>query len=411
MLRTHAAISLICLLLMPGIAVLAQEPVSRVAPAEVGLSQEGLTRVTHLLNRFVDEGKIAGAVAGVARRGQLAYLESVGYQNLQTRTPMTETSLFRIYSMTRTVTAVAIMVLHEEGRLNVNDPVSRYLPEFEEVRVSDPDGGRLRPPSRPVAIRDLLLHTSGLNFRNSAPYREAQVRSRSIPLSGFIENVVAVPLMEDPGTRFRYGVSSTVLGAVVEAASGQRFDEFLQDRVLGPLGMTETVFWAGPGRSDRLTTVYRQADNGDLVPYQIEEVPFTVRPELLEGAVGLLSTVPDFVSLSQMLLNGGELADERILEEGTVASLISNGLSDAVLATRRGGMGWGLANVSVVLDPSSMGYPTSLGEYGWDGSAGTIFWVNPAEELVIVLMWQSAPANPESLRQQVKALVHEAIIN
>ena len=408
--RTLNVVSLVGLLLAPNSPVFSQEVLPRTEPGEVGLSAEGLGRVTDLLNLFVEEGKIAGAVAGVARRGQLAYLESVGLQDLETREPMTETSLFRIYSMTRAVTAVAVMILSEEGRLDLDDSVSLYLPEFEEVTVLNVATGETRPPERPVTIRDLLLFTSGINSRNSGPYREARVRSRSIPLSQFIQNVTAAPLMEDPGTRFRYGVASTVAGAVVEAVSGQRFDQFLRERVLDPLGMTETIFWANPGRSHRLTTVYRQTDNGGLTPYQIEEVPFTEEPALLEGGVGLLSIVPDFLRFSQMLLNGGELGGVRILEEETVGTITANGLSDAVLEARGGSMGWGLANVNVVLDPLVVGYPTSLGEYGWDGSAGTIFWVNPIEELVIVLMWQSSPSNPESLRQQVKELVHEAII-
>ena len=408
--RVLSVVSLVCVLLAPNGPVSAQEALPRTEPGEVGLSAEGLEHVTDLLNRFVEEGRIAGAVAGVARRGQLAYLESVGFQNLGTRAPMTETSLFRIYSMTRAVTAIAVMILSEEGRLDLDDFVSLYLPEFEEVTVLDAATGATRPPARPITIRDLLLFTSGINSRNSGPYREARVRLRSIPLSQFIQNVVAAPLMEDPGTRYRYGVATTVAGAVVEAVSGQSLDEFLRERVLEPLGMTETVFWADLGRSHRLTTVYRQTDDGGLTPYQAEEVPFTEEPALLEGGVGLLSTVPDFMRFSQMLLNGGELDGVRILEEETVRRITENGLSDPVLETRRGGMGWGIANVSVMLDLSSAGYPTALGEYGWDGSAGTIFWVNPTEELVIVLMWQSSPSNPESLRHQVKALVHEAII-
>ena len=366
--------------------------------------------MTDLLNRFVEEGRIAGAVAGVARRGQLAYLESVGFQNLDTRAPMTETSLFRIYSMTRAVTAIAVMILSEEGRLDLDDFVSLYLPEFEEVTVLDAATGATRPPARPITIRDLLLFTSGINSPNSGPYREARVRSRSIPLSQFIQNVVAAPLMEDPGTRYRYGVATTVVGAVVEAVSGQSFDEFLRERVLEPLGMMETVFWADPGRSHRLTTVYRQTDDGGLTPYRIEEVSLYRRARAPRGWGGAPIHGPGFHELQQMLLNGGELDGVRILEEETVRRITENGLSDSVLETRRGGMGWRIANVSVMLNPSSAGYPTALGEYGWDGSAGTIFWVNPTEELVIVLMWQSSPSNPESLRQRVKALVHEAII-
>ena len=409
-----SAVSISGALLLPILipsAIEAEQLLPRVQPSAVGLASEGLDRVTRLITEFVEEGKITGAVAGIARRGQVAYLEAVGYQDLETRSPMSENSLFRIYSMTRAVTAVAVMILEEEGRLDLDDPVSRYLPAFADVRVLDEATGELREPGRAVTIRDLLLFTSGVNSRSSAPYREAGVRSRSIPLSRLVQNVVDVPLMEDPGSRYRYGMATTVAGAVVEAASGERFDRFLRERVLDPLGMTETVFWADPGRRDRLTTVYRRTDGGGLEPYQIETLPFTEEPVLLEGGVGLLSTVPDFMRFAQMLANGGELGDVRILETETVAGITANGLAEAVLETRRGGMGWGLANVSVVLDPATVGYSSSAGEFGWDGSAGTIFWVNPEEELVIVLMWQSSPANPESLRQQIKTLIHEAIVD
>lgn len=387
----------------------AEQVLAPVQPSDIGFSPERLDEVTRLMAEFVEEGKISGAVGGIARRGRLAYLEAVGYRELETRSPMTVNSLFRIYSMTRAVTSVAVMILVEEGRLGLDDPVSHYLPAFADVGVLDPATGGPRPPSRAVTVRDLLLFTSGVNSRSSAPYREAGVRSRSIPLSQLVQNVVDVPLMEDPGTRYRYGVATTVAGAVVEAVSGQRFDRFLRERVLGPLGMTDTVFWADPERAGRLAAVYRQIEGGGLEPYRIEAVPFTEEPALIEGGVGLLSTVPDFMRFAQMLANGGELGGARILEPETVAEMTANGLSDEILATRRGGMGWGLGNVSVVLDPGSVAYPSSAGEFGWDGSAGTIFWINPEEELVIVLMWQSSPANPESLRQQIKTLIHEAI--
>ena len=409
MLRILSVISLTCLLLVPMSLVAVQDVLPRVSPTALGLSPEGLSEVTDLLTRFVQERKISGAVAGVARRGQLAFVEAVGYQDLETQTPMTETSLFRIYSMSKTVTATAVMMLYEEGRFELDDPVLKYLPEFAQVRIAQSLGVVGRPPTRPITIRDLLLHTSGLSHRTSALYQEAQVRSRAIPMSKFIQNIVAAPLMEDPGTAYRYGAAPTVLGGLLEVWSGQPLDELLQDRLFGPLGMADTGFWVEPERSDRLTTVYRQTDGGGLTPYQIEEVPFTERPELLEGAVGLVSTVPDFMRFSQMLLNGGELGGVRLLKKETVDMITSNGLTDAVLEGKGNGIGWGLANVNVVLDPSTVQYPTSVGEYERGGSAGTSLWVNPVEDMIIVLMWQSSPSNPDSLKQRVKTLVHESL--
>jgi CubicO group peptidase (beta-lactamase class C family) len=392
------------------LALTGQEPLPRARPEAVGLAAAPLRDATALLQRFVDEHKIAGAVAAVARRGKLAYLEAAGFQNVDGRVPMTDRSLFRIYSMTKSVTAVAVMILLEEGRFSLTDPASQYLPELARVTVGDA-AGLTRPPVRPITIEDLLLHTSGLNHRTSDQYRRAQVRTRSMTLPLFIDNVVRVPLMEDPGTRYRYSESPTVLGRLVEIWSGKPFDVFLSERVFGPLGMADTGFWARDAGATRLTTVYAAGDGGGLKAIEIEDVPFTERPGLLEGAVGLVSTVPDFLRFSQMLLNKGQLDGKRLLRPETVQSMTRNALPDAVLRARGGGMGWGLANVNVVIDPAGLGYPANPHEYGWDGSAGTIFWVDPGAELITILMTQSAPANPDSLRQRFKTLVQGALVD
>jgi CubicO group peptidase (beta-lactamase class C family) len=380
----------------------------RANPSAVGLSSAKLTEATGLLKRFVAEQKIAGAVAGVARKGKLAYLEAVGSQDVDARTPMTEASMFRIYSMTKPITAVAVMMLHEEGRFRLADPVSKYLPEFKDVTVPVP-GAAPRRPAREITVEDLLLHTSGLNHRTSEEYRTAQVRSRLDSLPQFIEKIARAPLMEDPGTRYRYSESPTVLGRLVEIWSGKPFDEFLKDRVFTPLGMSDTVFWVNPRQRPRLTTVYAVAPAGGLTPTEIEAVPFTESGALKEGAVGLVSTVPDFLRFSQMLLNRGALNGHRLLQTATVDRMVANGLPEAILKARGGAMGWGLGNVNVVMNSEGLTYPANRGEYGWDGSAGTIFWIDPALELVTVLMWQSVPANPDALRQRFKTIVHDAL--
>jgi CubicO group peptidase (beta-lactamase class C family) len=383
-----------------------QAPLPRTTPEEVGLSSARLGEATTMLEQYVTEQRIAGAVAAVARNGRVAYLEAVGVQDLQSRRPMTERTLFRIYSMTKPVTSVAVMMLHEEGRFQLTDPVSTYLLEFADVHVRAADGST-RPPSRPITIEDLLLHTSGLSHRTSELYRTERVRSRAQTLPQFITNIVRAPLIEDPGTRYRYSEGTTVLGRLVEVWSGQPFEVFLQTRVFDPLGMTDTAFWVAPANRDRLATVYGPVQGGGLTSVEIEEVPFTERPALIEGAVGLVSTVPDFLRFSQMLLNGGELNGRRILRASTVSTMTANGLPDAVLKSRGGSMGWGLANVNVVMDPAS----PLRGEYGWDGTAGTIFWVDPARSMITVLMTQSSPANPGNIRQRFKAIVQQAILN
>src|SRR5262245_2200394 len=386
----------------------AVDPLPRSTPESVGLNSAKLAEATALLKQYVADRKIAGAVAGVARKGKLVYLESVGVQDLESRAPMTDRSLFRIYSMTKSVTAVAVMMLQEEGKFRLDDPVSKYLPEFKDVGVATAAG--VRPPSRAITIEDLLIHTSGLNHRTSEEYRRARVRSRSMTLPEFVAGIVRVPLMEDPGTRYRYSESPTVLGRLVEIWSGKPFDVFLNERILGPLRMSDTAFWAASDARVRLTTVYAPALGGGLAPVELEDVPFTERPKLLEGAVGLLSTAPDYLRFSQMLLNGGVLDNARLLKASTVQTITANGLSNSVQAARGGSMGWGIANVNVALNPGPPTYPSNRGEYGWDGSAGTIFWVDPGLEMAIVLMTQNSPANPDSLRQRFKTLVQQSII-
>lgn len=387
-----------------------QQP-PRVTPEAAALSPARLREASALLNRYVAEQRIAGAVAAIARRGKLGYLEAVGVQDVQTRAPMTERTLFRIYSMTRPITAVAVMMLHEEGRFEFDDPVARFIPEFENVTVAGEQGAPPRKAAKAMTVRDLLLHTSGLNARTSEIYRREQVRARTITMAQFIANLVRVPLMEDPGTRYRYSEGTTVLGRLVEIWSGQSFEEFLAARVFRPLRMTDTMFWAAtPDQRARLATVYGPAQGGGLVPVETETLPFTERPTLIEGAVGLLSTVPDYVRFAQMLLNKGELDGVRLLRAKTVEMITTNGLSDAVQKTRGASMGWGLANVQVLLTEVADD-PGSKGEYGWDGTAGTIFWVDPAKEMVTVLMTQSSPSNPDRIRQRFKAIVHDAVVD
>jgi CubicO group peptidase (beta-lactamase class C family) len=374
-----------------------------------GLSPARLHEATDLLTRYVAEHRIAGAVAAVARHGKVGYLEAVGAQDLENRAPMTDRSLFRIYSMTKPITSVAVMMLLEEGRFKLDDPVAKFIPEFKNVVVAGEGGAAPRPPVRAITVRDLLLHTSGLNHRTSEIYRREQVRSRSISMTQFIANLVRVPLMEDPGTRYRYSEGTTVLGRLVEIWSGKPFEAFLDERIFRPLRMTDTMFWAAtPEQRARLTTVYGPAQGGGLVKVDTETLPFTERPALIEGAVGLLSTVPDSMRFSQMLLNGGQLDGVRLLSAKTVETMTTNGLSDDVLKVRGGSMGWGLGNVDVLLKPNTDN--PNKGQYGWDGTAGTIFWIDPATETVIVLMTQSSPPNPDQIRQRFKAIVQQALI-
>jgi len=358
-----------------------------------------------LLQQVIAEHKIAGAVAAVARKGQLIYVQAVGVQDLDTRAPMTERSVFRIYSMTRPVTAVAAMMLLEEGRFRLDDPIAKYLPEFANVMVATPEGPRR--PSRDITVEDLLLHTSGINDRQTELYRREKVRNRAETLPQLLQNIVRVGLMEDPGTQHRYGESTSVVGRLIEVWSGKPLDVFFDDRIFKPLRMVDTGFVVRADQQARWTTVYAPRPGGGIAANEVEDVPFTEKPSLLEGTVGLVSTVPDFLRFSQMLLNHGELDGARLLKRETVERLVTNGLADAVLKQRgRGDTGWALANVTVRIDQAS----PLRGEYSWDGTAGTIFWIDPAREMITLLFAPARPSNPDGIRQKFKAIVQQAIV-
>ena len=405
----HRAPALCGITLIAGLFADAR-PTPRATPDAVGMSAERLQNATAVLRQAVVDHKIAGAVALVARHGKIAYLEPVGMQDVASRAPMGERTLFRLYSQTKAVTAVAVMMLRDEGKFQLAEPVAKWLPEFNHVMVQTSDG-EARKPSREITVEDLLLHTSGLSHRNDAPYRQRQVRVRSQGLPRFVTNITQAPLMEDPGTRFRHSEGTTVLGRLVELWSGTPFDTFVTERILKPLGMDDTSFWVEGEAQARLATVYRLAPTGGLTPFEIEEdVPFTRRPALIEGAVGLVSTAPDFLRFCQMLLNKGELDGVRLLSAKTVEMMTKNGLSSPVLQQRGGATGWGLANVDVVVTPSPRGYLTSAGEYGWDGSAGTFFSIDPERQLIVLLFAQNVPASPEGLRQRFKVAIDQSVL-
>lgn len=387
-------------------------------PEAVGMSSQGLARVTERLQAHVEAGHIAGAVGAVLRDGKLVYLESVGMRDMDTDSAMNDDALFRIYSMTRPVTSLAAMILWEEGKFDLDDPISDYLPQFASQRVfldaNAPDMARTRERQRDIRVADLMRHTSGLGSRSSAIYVAEGVRSRSISLTQMTDNAARVPLFEDPGTRFRYGLSATILGRLVEVWSGQPFDEFLQDRVFTPLGMNDTVFWVDPARIPRLATVYRPGADGRLREFEMEEIPFTEKVPLVEGGVGLVSSTLDFARFSQLFLNGGELFGHRLLRSDTVALMMRNSIDDALLPIGSEGYmaasGWTLGGFAYALQPERYDHVVSPGEVWWDGSAGTRFWIDPAQNIVTVIMAQVSPADGEGFREEFKNGVYDAIV-
>jgi CubicO group peptidase (beta-lactamase class C family) len=378
-----------------------------------------LNSATARLQKHIDDGEIAGVVAAVARDGKLVYQVALGKLDRERDADMREDALFRIYSMSREITSVAALRLFEEGAFNFDDPVSKYLPEFSDQRVllnsESTDLEATRPRVGEMSIAHLLTHTSGLGSRSSALYRENNVRDRAQSLDAMVSKAARVPLFQDPGTEFRYGIHATIIGKLIEVWSGQPFEEYLQQNLLAPLGMTSTLFWAEGNDADRLAQLYRP-EAGDLSPYAIETVPWTQRPVLVEGGVGLLSSVPEYVRFSQMVLDRGKIpgTEERILSEATAALMYENAVPEAAMPIGDSrywlGSGWSLGGFNVVLDPSTYAYPVSKSTIWWDGSAGTRFFIDPIEGTVIVIMAQVSPSNGGGFRENFSHLVDAAII-
>ena len=419
MFRLILVILVIAVLAAGGPRVTAQDApgLPTATPESVGLSSERLADATRRLQAHIDAGNIAGVVAAVVRQGRLVYLEALGELDRERGLAMRDDALFRLYSMTRPITSLAAMILWEEDRFELDDPVSRYLPEFADQRVfldaSNPDMTATRPRRTEMTVEHLLLHTSGLGSRSSAIYRAEQVRLRSISLRRMVSNAARVPLFEDPGTRWRYGISTTILGRLVEVWSGMPFEAFLRQRVFEPLGMTDTVFRVDPPRAHRFGPAYRPGPDGELRPYAIEAVPFTEQPTLIEGGVGLVSTVRDYLRFAQMFLNGGELDGVRVIEPETVATMTVNRVPDALLPIGFGnpqpGRGWTLG-FCVVMDGDASPLPVTEGTFWWDGSSGTRFFIDPVEDMVTVIMGAASPSYGGGFREGFTEAVYGAIV-
>ena len=381
------------------------------------MSSSALLDATSRLQQHVDEGELAGVVAAVARDGKLVYFESLGKLNIGTGKSMQDDALFRIYSMTREVTSVAVLKLYEDGKFQLDDPIKMYLPEFESQRVlldsSSTNIAQTKARTGDITIANLLTHTSGLGSRSSALYRENNVRDKSITLNQMTSNAARIPLFQDPGTQFRYGIHATILGKLVEVWSGQSFEEYLQENILDPLEMNSTMFWAEGIDADRLAELYRPS-NGRLEPYKIEFVSWTSRPALIEGGVGLLSSVPDFLNFSQMILDNGRFNGKIFLEKETAALIYQNGVPDQAMPIGdRGywlGSGWTLGGFNLVMDPEEYNFPVSEGTIWWDGSAATRFFIDPKESTVIVIMAQVSPSSGGGFREIFSEMVDKAII-
>ena len=392
----------------------AQEVVSA---ESVGMSSFALLNATARLQQHIDDGELAGVVAAVARDGKLVYFESLGKLSLESGKSMQNDALFRIYSMTRQVTSAAVLKLYEDGKFQLDDPIKMYLPEFESQRVlldsSSIDIAQTKERTGDITVANLLTHTSGLGSRSSELYKENNVRDRNITLDQMTSNAARIPLFQDPGTQFRYGIHATILGKLIEVWSEQPFEEYLQENILNPLEMSSTMFWAEGDDASRLAELYRP-NNGRLDPYKIESVSWTSRPTLIEGGVGLLSSVSDFLNFSQMVLDNGKFKGKPVLSEKTAALMYVNAVPDQAMPIgNRGywlGSGWTLGGFNLVMNPAEYNFPVSEGTIWWDGSAATRFFVDSIESTVIVIMAQVSPSSGGGFREIFSEMIDKAII-
>ena len=397
-------------------SVAAQE-LELVSPGSVGFSDNGLKRATAALQQHVDNGDIAGVVAAVARDGKLIYFQALGQMDLEQGKPMREDALFRLYSMTRQITSAAVLQLYEQGKFRLDDPIKMYLPQFEDQRVlidaSSTNLSQTRPRAGDITVAHLLTHTSGLGSRSSALYRENNVRDKEFSLDEMVGNAARIPLFQDPGTQFRYGIHATILGKLIEVWSGQPFEEYLLENLFKPLAMNDTMFWAEGSTAARIAQLYRPTD-GALQVYQIESVPWTARPKLIEGGVGLLSSVMDYMHFTQMVLNGGTFNGHQLLQPETVKLMFLNAVpTQAMPIGDRGywlGSGWTLGGFNLVMDAAAYNFPVSEGTIWWDGSAGTRFFIDPVQATTIVIMAQVSPSSGGGFREEFSRLVDAAIV-
>jgi CubicO group peptidase (beta-lactamase class C family) len=391
-------------------------------PEEMGMSAERLARVKAAMQRYVDRGEVPGVVTLIARRGRVVHLESVGYRDVESRVAMTPDTIFRLASMTKPIAAAALMTLYEEGEFQLSDPVSRWLPEFQNMKVVVPQGAdgsyNLVEARNPITVRHVMTHTSGVQSGGgllAATYGKVAPRTvQNDTLTNFVTRLAALPLNFEPGTKWEYGASGNglaVTGRLVEVISKKPLDRFIEERIFRPLRMNDTYFYLPEEKLARFAVLYKPGLDRKI---EIDEKPdrnslnFRERT-YVSGTGGLASTVTDYLRFQQMMLNGGELDGVRILGRKTVELIAANHIGNLPVASRGPGYGFGLA-VSVVTDVGASAQLNSTGTFGWGGATCTITFVDPAEELIGIMMTQVRPCTALNIRRDFQTLAYQAIV-
>jgi CubicO group peptidase (beta-lactamase class C family) len=416
------AFALSLALLLHAQALLAQGlPTAR--PEDVGMSSERLARLTAVMRDYIADERLAGAVVLIARQGRVPYFEAFGASDREARAPMESDALFRIASQTKALVSVAVMMLQEEGRLLISDPLRRHLPEFAQttvaVRRAEGDGYDVVDARRPITLRDLLTHTAGIGYGSgvagerwdAAGIQGWYFADRAEPIGATVARMAGLPFDAQPGERFVYGYATDILGVVVERVSGMPLDAFLRTRIFEPLGMHDTAFYVAPDDAARLAAVYAATPSGlERAPSpggMVGQGAYVEGPRRsFSGGAGLVSTAADYARFLQMLLNGGTLDGVRILAPSTVALMTADHIGDRFPTA---GSGFGLG-FEVTTDVGRRGQPGSVGTFGWGGAYHSTYWVDPAEELVVVYMTQLIPAGGLDDHGRLRALVYQAIV-
>lgn len=412
------------------------------SPESVGMSKAALDRVeAHLKNRYVDNGRFPGIQLLVYRRGKVVHSSVLGFADLERKVPVKDDTIYRIYSMTKPITSIAFMMLVEEGRVALDEPVHKYIPEWKDLGVfvaGTAPGFVTRPPSRPMLILDLLRHTSGLTYgfqqrsNVDAAYRENKLGDvvTAGTLASMISDLSKIPLEFSPGEAWNYSLSTDVIGYLIGKISGVPFEQFLKERILDPLGMKDTDFHVPADKAHRLAACYSADSQGGITFHAadrkggltLQDDPATssylAPPSFISGGGGLCSTVSDYLTFCRALLNGGELGGVRLVGPKTLKLMTSNHLpggkelpemSRSMFSEAAyNGIGFGLG-FQVTIDPNKTLIAGSRGEYAWGGAASTAFWIDPAEELVTIFMTQVLPSSAFPIRRELRTMIYAAI--
>jgi CubicO group peptidase (beta-lactamase class C family) len=413
-------IYLLTLLCVTAVAATPDSGLPRVAPEKVGMSSERLARIAPAMQKYIDQQLVPGTVSIVARNGKVVYFEAQGFMDAENKVPMRKDTLFRIASMTKPITSVALMMLWEEGKFQLNDPVEKFLPEFKNQKVnSNGDAsnrtGQLVPPKHPATMREMLTHTAGLanSYRgNTAYFEEVSTVRPEDTTETWIKRIAAMPLNYHPGDAWQYSPATDVVGRLVEVISGQTLDEFFKQRILKPLQMNDTHFFLDNTQGGRLSAQYTPGTNNKIKledPGSEKSRWITGNKKVFRGAGGLVSTAHDYIRFQQMMANGGELEGVRILSPMTVSLMIENHTGNMPLWLPGPGMGFGLG-YAVVKDRGEAGTVLSEGSAYWGGAYCTLSWFDRKQDIVAAVFTQVRPYNHINIRQDFQTTVYQAIV-